>query len=102
MGWDFQIQPARREVTQYPTECLVSFHKLQQEEDVIIIDEGYVSNNWSVNTSSVAGEEIEKNYNELKVFKEYSNQFSEGSCFYVAVTNDFSQQYYLENKVHVF
>ena len=45
-----------REVTQYPTDCLVSLHKLQQEEDVIIIDEGYVSNNWSVNTSTVAGE----------------------------------------------
>ena len=45
-----------REVTQYPTDCLVSLHKLQQEEDVIVIDEGYVSNNWSVNTSTMAGE----------------------------------------------
>ena len=46
-----------REVTQYPTDCLVSLHKLQQEDDVIIIDEGYnISNNWSINTSSVAGE----------------------------------------------
>ena len=45
-----------REVTQYPTDCLVSLHKLQQEEDVIIIDEGYVSSNWSFNISSIAGE----------------------------------------------
>ena len=62
-----------REVTQYPTDCLVSLHKLQQEEDVIIIDEGYVSNNWSVNTSSVAGEEIEKNYNELSFQRVFYN-----------------------------
>ena len=45
-----------REVTQYPTDCLVSLYKLQQEEDVIVSDEGYVSNNWSVNTSTMAGE----------------------------------------------
>ena len=71
-----------REVTQYPTDCLVSLHKLQQEEDVIIIDEGYVSNNWSVNTSSMAGERNTRTtYNELKVFKEYSNQLSEMIMF---------------------
>ena len=47
-----------REVTQYPTDCLVSLHKLQQEDDVIIIDEGYnISNSWSINASSVAGED---------------------------------------------
>jgi len=44
-----------RAVTQYPTDCLVSLHKLQQEDDVIIIDEGYISNNWSI-TSTMAGE----------------------------------------------
>ena len=46
-----------REVTQYPTDCLVSLHKLQQEDDVIIIDEGYISNNWSItSTMAMAGE----------------------------------------------
>ena len=44
-----------REVTQYPTDCLVSLHKLQQEDEVIVIDEGYISSNWSINTSNVAG-----------------------------------------------
>ena len=37
----------RRELTQYPTDCLVSLHKLQKEEDVIMFNEGYVSSNCS-------------------------------------------------------
>ena len=45
-----------REVTQYPTDCLLSLHKLQQEEDVIVIDEGYISSNFSINTSNVTAE----------------------------------------------
>ena len=45
-----------REVTQYPTDCLVSLHKLEQEDDVIVIDEGYISNNGSINTSTMTGE----------------------------------------------
>ena len=35
-------------------ECLVSLHKLQQDDDVVIIDEGYISTsiNASVNTTT--------------------------------------------------
>lgn len=35
-------------------DCLVSLHKLQQDDDVVIIDEGYVSTsiNASVNTTT--------------------------------------------------
>ena len=40
-----------RESLQTPTDCLLSLHKLQVEDEVIIIDEGYISSNYSVNNS---------------------------------------------------
>lgn len=40
-----------RENIQTPTDCLLSLHKLQVEDEVIIIDEGYISSNYSVNNS---------------------------------------------------
>ena len=40
-----------RELLQTPTDCLLSLYKLQCEEEVIVIDEGYVSHNYSVNNS---------------------------------------------------
>ena len=40
-----------RETLQTPTDCLLSLHKLQVEDEVIIIDEGYISSNYSVNNS---------------------------------------------------
>eukprot|EP00088_Acartia_fossae_P026717 TRINITY_DN27519_c0_g1_i2.p1 TRINITY_DN27519_c0_g1~~TRINITY_DN27519_c0_g1_i2.p1 ORF type:complete len:106 (+),score=20.60 TRINITY_DN27519_c0_g1_i2:3-320(+) len=41
----------RREDCQYLTDCLLSLHKLQTEEEVMIIDEGYISSNCSINNS---------------------------------------------------
>ena len=40
-----------RENTETPMDCLLSLHKLQVEDEVIIIDEGYISSNYSVNNS---------------------------------------------------
>jgi len=40
-----------REKIQTPTDCLLSLYKLHCEDEVIVIDEGYVSHNYSVNNS---------------------------------------------------
>jgi len=46
----------QREEAQYLTDCLLSLYKLQSEEEVVIIDEGYISRDCSINNSTIASE----------------------------------------------
>jgi len=47
----------KREEAQYLTDCLLSLYKLQSEtEEIVIIDEGYISSNCSINNSTTASE----------------------------------------------
>jgi len=47
----FNITGYTREKIQALTDCLLSLYKLQGEDEVVIMDEGYVSSNYSVNNS---------------------------------------------------
>ena len=46
----------KRGEAQYLTDCLLSLYKLQSEEEIVIIDEGYISSNCSINNSTTASE----------------------------------------------